>query len=237
MHWRNIGPFRGGRAIAVAGVPGEPDVFYFGAAAGGVWKTTDAGSTWKPLFDHEPIASIGAVTVAPSNHNIVYVGTGEGALRGDISYGDGVYKSVDAGKTWTNIGLKDTRQIGAIIVDPTNPDIVLVAAIGHAFGPNSERGVFRSADGGRTWTKVLYRNPDTGAIDVTFDPNNSRIVYAALWQVRRQPWTFSSGGPGSGLFRSTDGGVTWSELKGQGLPSGLLGRIAVSVSAAASRRL
>ena len=237
MHWRNIGPFRGGRAIAVAGVPGEPDVFYFGAAAGGVWKTTDAGSTWKPLFDHEPIASIGAVTVAPSNHNIVYVGTGEGALRGDISYGDGVYKSVDAGKTWTNIGLKDTRQIGAIIVDPTNPDIVLVAAIGHAFGPNSERGVFRSADGGRTWTKVLYRNPDTGAIDVTFDPNNSRIVYAALWQVRRQPWTFSSGGPGSGLFRSTDGGVTWSELKGQGLPSGILGRIDVSVSAADSRRI
>ena len=237
MHWRNIGPFRGGRAIAVAGVPGEPDVFYFGAAAGGVWKTVDAGSTWKPMFDHESISSIGAVTVAPSNHNIVYVGTGEGALRGDISYGDGVYKSVDAGKTWTNAGLKDTRQIGAIIVDPTNADVVLVAAIGHAFGPNAERGVFRSADGGKTWTKVLYRDANTGAIDVTFDPNNSKIVYAALWQVRRQPWNFSSGGPGSGLFRSTDGGVTWSELKGQGLPSGILGRIDVSVSAADSKRI
>ena len=237
MHWRNIGPFRGGRAIAVAGVPGEPDVFYFGAAAGGVWKTVDAGSTWKPVFDHEPISSIGAIAVAASNHNVVYVGAGEGALRGNISYGDGVYKSVDAGKTWTNIGLRDTRQIGAIVVDPANPDVVMVAAIGHAFGPNTERGVFRSADGGRTWTKVLYRDADTGAIDVTFDPNNSRIVYAALWQVRRQPWNFSSGGPGSGLFRSTDGGLTWSELKGQGLPSGILGRIDVSVSAADSRRI
>ena len=237
MHWRNIGPFRGGRAIAVTGVPGEPDVFYFGAAAGGVWKTVDAGSTWKPVFDHEPISSIGAIAVAPSNHNVVYVGAGEGALRGNISYGDGVYKSLDAGKTWTNIGLKDTRQIGAIVVDPVNPDVVMVAAIGHAFGPNAERGVFRSADGGRTWTKVLYRNADTGAIDVTFDPNNSSIVYAALWQVRRQPWNFSSGGPGSGLFRSTDGGLTWSELKGQGLPSGILGRIDVSVSAADSKRI
>ena len=165
MHWRNIGPFRGGRAIAVAGVPGEPDVFYFGAAAGGVWKTADAGSTWKPVFDHEPISSIGAIAVAPSNHNVVYVGSGDGALRGNISYGDGVYKSVDAGKTWTNIGLRDTRQIGAIIVDPTNPDVVLVAAIGHAFGSNAERGVFRSADGGKTWTKVLYRNADTAALD------------------------------------------------------------------------
>ncbi len=237
MHWRNIGPFRGGRAIAVAGVPGEPDVFYFGAAAGGVWKTMDAGSTWKPVFDHEPISSIGAIAVAPSNHDVVYVGAGEGALRGNISYGDGVYKSSDAGKTWTNVGLKDTRQIGAIIVDPANPNVVLVAAIGHAFGPNSERGVFRSADGGRTWTKVLYRDANTGAIDVTFDPNNSKIVYAALWQVRRQPWNFSSGGPGSGLFRSTDGGLTWSELKGQGLPAGILGRIDVSVSAADSKRI
>ena len=237
MHWRNIGPFRGGRAIAVAGVPGEPDVFYFGAAAGGVWKTVDAGSTWKPVFDREPTSSIGAIAVAASNHNVVYVGAGEGALRGDISYGDGVYKSVDAGKTWTNIGLKDTRQIGAIVVDPVNPDVVMVAAIGHAFGPNTERGVFRSADGGKTWTKVLYRDADTGAIDVTFDPNNSKIVYAALWQVRRQPWHFSSGGPGSGLFRSTDGGLSWSELKGQGLPSGILGRIDVSVSAADSRRI
>ena len=237
MHWRNIGPFRGGRADAVAGVPGEPDVFYFGAAGGGVWKTNDAGSTWKPIFDKEPIASIGAVAVAASNHNIVYVGTGESDLRGDVSYGDGVYKSTDAGKTWTNIGLKDTRQTGAIIVDPTNPDVVLVAAIGHAFGPNAQRGVFRSADGGKTWTKVLYRDDKTGAIDVTFDPNNSKIVYAALWQVRRQPWNFSSGGPGSGLFRSADGGITWTELKGNGLPDGILGRIDVAVSKADSNRI
>ena len=237
MHWRNIGPFRGGRAVAVAGVPGEPDVFYFGAAGGGVWKTDDAGSTWKPIFDKKSIASIGAVAVAPSNPNVIYVGTGEGDLRGDVSYGDGVYKSTDAGKTWTNIGLKDTRQTGAIIVDPANPDIVMVAAIGHAFGPNSQRGVFRSTDGGKSWTKVLYRNENTGAIDITFDPNNSKIVYAALWQVRRQPWNFSSGGPGSGLFRSTDGGVTWSELKGNGLPAGILGRIDVAVSKADSNRI
>ncbi|MGH7023338.1 MAG: WD40/YVTN/BNR-like repeat-containing protein [Caulobacteraceae bacterium] len=237
MRWRDIGPFRGGRALAVAGVPGQPDVFYFGAAAGGVWKTGDAGGAWKPMFDREPISSIGAIAVAPSNPDIVYVGTGEDALRGNISYGDGVYNSTDAGQTWTNIGLKDSRQIGAIIVDPANPDIVLVAAIGHAFGPNAERGVFRSADGGRTWSKVLYRDENTGAIDLAADPNNPRIVYAALWQVRRQPWNFSSGGPGSGLFRSTDGGLTWTELKGNGLPTGLLGRIDVAVSAANSNRV
>jgi photosystem II stability/assembly factor-like uncharacterized protein len=156
LHWRGIGPYRGGRAIAVSGVSGEPGLFYFGAVAGGVWKTIDSGATWKPIFDGQPTSAIGALAVAQSNHNIIYVGSGEGALRGNITFGDGVYKSTDAGKTWSNIGLKDTRQIGALIVDPNNPDVVLVAAIGHAFGSSSERGVFRTTDGGKHWSKVLY---------------------------------------------------------------------------------
>jgi photosystem II stability/assembly factor-like uncharacterized protein len=237
LQWRGIGPFRGGRALAVTGVSGDPRLYYFGAAAGGVWKTTDAGATWTPIFDGQPASSIGAMAVAPSDHRVIYVGTGESALRGNITYGNGVYKSVDAGKTWTHIGLSDTRQIGALIVDPNNPDIVLVAAIGHAFGPNSERGVFRTSDGGKTWKKVLYKDDRTGAINVTFDPTNPSIVYAALWEVRRQPWNFSSGGPGSGLYRSSDGGLTWARLSGHGLPTGILGRIDVSVSAANPRRV
>jgi photosystem II stability/assembly factor-like uncharacterized protein len=237
LHWRGIGPYRGGRALAIEGVSGEPGLFYFGAAAGGVWKTIDSGATWKPLFDEQPIASIGAIAVAPSNHDVIYVGTGEAALRGNITFGDGVYKSSDGGKTWANIGLRDTRQIGALIVDPKDPNIVLVAAIGHAFGPNSERGVFRSSDGGKNWSKVLFKDANTGAIDVTFDPHDSHIVYAALWQVRRQPWNFSSGGPGSGLYRSTDGGVTWTQLRGNGLPEGVLGRIDIAVSGADAKRI
>ncbi|MDE1938996.1 MAG: glycosyl hydrolase [Alphaproteobacteria bacterium] len=237
MQWRGIGPYRGGRVLAVTGVPGDPYTFYFGAVAGGIWKTTDAGATWEPLTDHTPISSVGAIAVAPSNHNILYAGAGEGAPRGDITYGDGIYKSVDGGKTWTSLGLKDTRQIGALIVDPNNPDIVLVAALGHAFGPNTERGVYRTADGGNTWKKVLYKDDNTGAVDVTFDPHDSKIVYASLWQMRRQPWNFSSGGPGSGLYRSTDGGLTWTRLSGNGLPSGILGKIEVSVSGADSKRV
>ena len=237
LQWRGIGPYRGGRALAVTGVPGDAYTFYFGAVAGGVWKTTDAGATWQPLTDHTPISSIGAIAVAPSNRNIIYVGTGEAAPRGDITYGDGVYKSVDGGKTWVDVGLKDSRQIGALIVDPSNPDIVLVAALGHAFGPNAERGVFRTTDGGKTWMKVLYKDDQTGAIDVTFDPHNAKIVYAALWQARRQPWNFSSGGLGSGLYRSADGGATWTRLTGNGLPAGILGRIHVSVSGADSNRI
>jgi photosystem II stability/assembly factor-like uncharacterized protein len=237
LQWRSIGPYRGGRALAVAGIPGDPTTFYFGAVAGGVWKTTDAGATWLPLTDDTPISSVGAIGIAPTDHNIIYVGTGEAAPRGDITYGDGIYKSVDGGKTWSSLGLKDTRQIGALIVDPKNPDIVLVAAFGHAFGPNAMRGVFRTTDGGKTWATVLSKDEQTGAIDVCFDPNNSQIVYAALWQGRRQPWGFSSGGPGSGLYRSTDGGVTWSHLSGNGLPTGILGRIHVSVSGADSSRV
>jgi len=237
LAWRGIGPYRGGRALAVAGIPGDATTFYFGAVAGGVWRTTDGGATWMPLTDGTPISSVGAIAIAASDPNIIYVGTGEAAPRGDMTYGDGVYKSTDAGKTWHNIGLGDTRQIGAVIVDPHDPDIVLVAALGHAFGPNSERGLFRTSDGGKSWSRVLYRDNDTGAIDVSFDPNDSHIAYAALWQARRQPWNFSSGGPGSGLYRSTDGGVHWTRLSGNGLPAGILGRIHVSVSGADSHRV
>src|SRR5437773_11954193 len=237
IQWRQVGPFRGGRALAIEGISNEPGVYYFGAVAGGVWKTTDGGANWAPLFDKETISSIGAIAVAPSDHNVVYAGTGEAAIRGNISYGAGVYKSIDAGKTWKNIGLKDTRHIGALLVHPKDPDIVLVAALGHAFGPNQERGIVRTTDGGKTWTKVLGKDQDTGGIDVVFDPHNPNIVFAALWQARRQPWFFSSGGPGSGLFRSEDGGATWKRLEGNGLPEGILGRIGVSVSGADPNRV
>jgi len=191
MRWRQVGPFRGGRVLAVTGVQGEPNVFYFGAAAGGVWKTTDAGANWTPIFDKEPIASIGAIDVSASDHNIIYVGSGEACIRGNISYGNGVYKSLDGGKTWKNVGLKDTRHIGAVIIHPKNPNIVFVAALGHAYGPNEERGVFRTTDGGATWQKVLYKDSKTGAIDVAFDPNNPNTLFASLWEVNRTPWRFS----------------------------------------------
>ena len=237
MQWRQVGPFRGGRALAIEGIAGEPDTYYFGGVAGGVWKTTDGGANWTPLFDKEAISSIGAIAVAPSDHNVVYAGTGEAAIRGNTTYGIGVYKSIDAGHTWKNVGLKDTRQIGALIVHPQNPDVVLVAALGHAFGPNQERGIFRTTDGGKTWTKVLSKDENTGGIDVVFDPHNPNIVFASLWQARRQPWFFSSGGAGSGLYRSEDNGVTWKKLEGNGLPDGILGRIGVAVSGADSNRI
>ena len=237
LQYRLVGPFRGGRVLAVTGIAGDPNTFYFGSASGGVWKTTDAGASWKPLTDKEPFASVGAIAVAPSDANVVYVGSGEACLRGNITYGDGVYKSTDAGKTWKNIGLRETRHIGRVIVDPRDPNIVLVAGMGHAFGPNTERGIFRTTDGGKSWTKVLYVDDKTGGIDVEFDPNNSSVVFAAMYQVRRMPWTFESGGPGSGLYRSTDGGVTWTHIQGNGLPDGPIGRITVSVSAADSSRV
>ena len=238
MKWREIGPFRGGRGVAIEGVPGEPNTYYFGAVAGGVWKTTDGGANWKPMFDKQhSTSSIGALAVAPSDHNTIYAGAGESALRGNITYGDGVYKSVDGGRNWRNVGLKDSRHIGAIIVHPENPDIVFVAALGHAYGPNDERGIFRTTDGGKTWAKVLSKDENTGAIDVVFDPHNPNTLFAALWQVRRQPWFFSSGGEGSGLYRSTDGGNTWQHLQGHGLPDGILGRIGVTVSGADSDRV
>jgi photosystem II stability/assembly factor-like uncharacterized protein len=234
MRWRLIGPFRGGRTEAVTGVAGT-NTFYFGSVAGGVWKSTNAGLSWMPMFDKEPIASIGAIAVAPSDPNVIYVGTGEPDLRADITYGDGMWKSTDAGKMWTHIGLDETRHIAAVLVDPRDPNLVLVAALGDAFGPNDQRGVFRSTDGGKTWQKVLYKNEKTGATDIVFDPRNPRIVYAALYQVRRQPWTFTSGGPGSGIYKSTDEGLTWKHLTGHGLPKGVLGKIGLAVAANGER--
>src|SRR5947209_1878399 len=230
MRWRQVGPFRGGRVLAVTGVPGEPTVFYFGGASGGVWKSTDTGVNWQPVFDKQPIASIGAIAVAPSDHNTIYAGSGEACIRGNITYGNGVYKSVDAGKTWKNLGLKDTRHIGAVIIDPKNPNIVFVAALGHAYGPNEERGVFRTTDGGATWQKVLFKDNKTGAIDIVFDPKNSNTLFASLWEVYRTPWSLNSGGPGSGLYKSIDGGATWKRLEGNGLPVGIMGRIGGSVA-------
>src|SRR5436305_10361037 len=189
LRWRNIGPFRGGRVNGVSGVPGQPNTFYFGSVGGGVWKTTNAGRTWLPVFDSQPIASIGAIAVAPSNPDVVYVGSGEADMRSQISYGNGMYKSTDAGRTWTHIGLDDTRQIGKVIVHPTNPDVVYVAALGHAYGANPDRGVFRSRNGGASWEKVLFKSNDVGAIDLTFDPGDPQTIYATLWNTRRPPWS------------------------------------------------
>jgi photosystem II stability/assembly factor-like uncharacterized protein len=234
MQYRLIGPFRGGRALAVTGVSTQPNTYYFGAVAGGVWKTTDGGVSWDPLFDKQATSSIGSIAVADSDPNVIYVGTGEACIRGNISFGDGVYKSTDAGKTWTNVGLKDTRHIGAVIVHPANPDVAFVAALGHAYGKNTERGVFRTRDGGRTWEKVLYLDDHTGAIDVVFDPNNPHILFAAMWEGYRTPWTLNSGGEKDGLYRSNDAGSTWKRVEGNGLPEGTLGRIGVAVSAADS---
>jgi photosystem II stability/assembly factor-like uncharacterized protein len=237
MKWRSIGPFRGGRVLAVAGVPSDPSTYYFGGVAGGVWKTVDGGVNWTPLFDKEPVSSIGSIAVAPSDPNVIYAGTGEACIRGNISFGDGVYKSLDGGKTWKNVGLRDTRHIGAVIVHPRNPEIVLVAALGHAYGPNPERGIFRSTNGGNTWEKVLYKDEKTGGIDLTFDPSNPHILFAALWETYRTPYSLSSGGPGSGLYKSGDGGTTWKRLEGNGLPKGILGRIGVSISGADPNRV
>jgi len=235
MRYRLIGPFRGGRSLTAAGIPGDPTTYYFGATGGGVWKSTDGAMTWSPIFDKEGTASIGSIAVANSNHNIIYVGTGEACIRGDISHGDGVYRSLDAGKTWTNLGLRDTRAIGKVIINPTNPDIVFVAALGHPFGPNAERGIFRTTDGGKTWEKVLYKDENTGGIDVAFDPHNPNILFAALWQARRTSWSLSDGGPGSGLYRSNDGGTTWKHIEEHGLPKGPYGKIGVAVAANSDR--
>ena len=237
MKWRLVGPFRGGRVLAVTGIPGDPYTFYFGGVAGGLWRTNDAGITWTPLTDKQPFASIGAIAVAESNPSVIYVGTGESCLRGNISYGNGVYKSTDGGKSWTYIGLKETQHISRVIVNPRNPDVVFVAALGHAYGPNSERGVYRSTDGGKNWEKVLFKDDKSGAIDLAVDPHNSNVMFAALYQIQRTPWSLESGGPGSGLYRSVDGGTTWKHLEGNGLPSGTLGRIGVSVSGADSNRV
>ncbi|MGD0467334.1 MAG: hypothetical protein ABSA54_03065 [Terriglobales bacterium] len=237
MKYRSIGPFRGGRSLTAAGIPGDPTTYYFGATGGGVWKSTDGANTWSPIFDKDGAPSIGSIAVAVSEPNVVYVGTGEACIRGNISQGDGVWKSVDAGKSWKSVGLKDSRAIGKVIVNPRNPDIVFVAALGHPFGPNAERGVFRTTDGGKTWDKVLYKDENTGAIDVVFDPQNPNILFASLWETRRTPWSLSSGGPGSGVYRSADGGATWKRLQEQehGLPKGPYGRIGLAVGANSER--
>ena len=232
LTWRPVGPFRGGRVTAVAGVLDQPLVYYMGATGGGVWKTTDGGLTWQATSDKDFTAgSIGAIAVAPSDPNVVYVGTGESPIRGNLSPGDGMYRSTDAGKTWTKIGLADAGQIAHIAVHPRNADLVYVAVLGHAFGPNATRGVFRSKDGGKTWEKILFKNDSTGAIDLAMDPTNARILYAGLWQAVRRPWELVSGGAGSGIWKSTDGGDTWKDItRTRGLPEGIIGKIGLAVS-------
>jgi len=235
MKYRVIGPFRGGRSLTASGIAGDTTTYYFGSTGGGVWKSTDGALTWNPVFDKEGTSSIGSLAIAPSDPNIVYVGTGEACLRGNISRGDGVYKTLDGGKTWKNVGLRDSRAIGKVIVHPTNPNIAFVAALGHPYGPNMERGIFRTMDGGKTWEKVLYKDENTGGVDIAFDPRNANILFASLWQVRRTPWTLTNGGSGSGLYRSNDGGSTWKKLEEHGLPKGPWGRVGVAVAANSDR--
>ena len=204
LHWRMIGPFRGGRTRAVAGVPGQPSVFYIGQVNGGVWKSNDYGRTWNPIFDSQPTQSIGAIAVAPSDPNVIYVGSGEGLHRPDLSVGNGIYKSTDAGKTWTHLGLANAQQIPALVVDPHDPDRVFAAVLGHPYGPSVDRGIFRSTDGGVTWQKVLYKDENTGGSDIAMDPSNPNVLYAALWEVREGPWEDGNifSGTGGGLFKS-----------------------------------
>ena len=239
MQWRMIGPHRGGRTVGAVGVPSQPNVFYIGVNNGGVWKTNDFGRTWKPIFDDQPTGSIGDVVVSPGNPNVIYVGSGEGIQRPDLSVGDGIYKSTDGGKTWVNTGLKDGQQIGGLAIDPKNENRVFAAVLGHPYGPNSERGVYRTIDGGQHWEKVLYKDENTGAIQVTIDPNNSNIIYADMWAGRQGPWENGSwNGTESGLFKSIDGGTTWKKLTA-GLPSTEqgLGRIGFCIAPSNSNRL
>src|SRR5581483_8515233 len=219
MRWRPIGPFRGGRTKAITGVPGQPNVFYMAAVNGGVWKTDDFGRTWTPVFDDQPTGSVGAIAVAPSDPNVVYVGSGEGLPRPDLSVGDGIYKSIDAGKTWTHLGLRDGQQIPMIVVDPRDANRLLVAVLGHPYGPNAERGIYRSTDGGRTFDKVLGKDENTGGSDLEIDPKNPDVVYACLWEQRQGPWENGAwAGTHGGIFKSTDGGRTWNQLT-KGLPA------------------
>src|SRR6185503_6422738 len=237
--WRNIGPNRGGRSIAVAGSPSRPNEYFFGATGGGLWKTADGGTTWAPVTDGQlGSSSVGAVAVAASRPDVVYLGMGEAQLRGNVMQGDGVYRSDDGGRTWVHRGLGDAQAIARIRVHPTDPEVVYVAALGHPFAPNDERGVFRSRDGGRTWARVLFKSPHAGAVDLVIDPSNPRVLYATLWEVYRRPWQLWSGGDGSGLYKSTDGGDTWTELtRNPGLPAGVLGKMTVAVSPADPNRV
>ena len=232
LHWRLIGPFRGGRVVAVAGVPGSSTDFYFGSVDGGVWKTGDAGTVWKPIFDGESVASIGAIAVAPSNPKVLYAGTGESDIRSDLSSGDGVYKSVDGGRSWKNVGLRKSRQISRILIDPSDPNLVYVGVLGHAYGPSAERGVYKSTDGGETWRHTLDKGPEVGISDMAIAIAKPNILFAATWNAHRPPWSTYAPleGPGSGIYRSTDSGVTWSQLSGNGLPGGDWGRVGIAVS-------
>jgi hypothetical protein len=239
LRWRLVGPFRGGRSVAVTGDPTRPLVFYFGAVNGGVWRTTNAGTTWRNITDGKTdISSVGAIEVAPSDPNVIYVGTGEAEPREDLTYGSGMYRSTDAGETWQHLGLTDTHQIGRVAVDPQNPNRVFVAALGHAFGPNRERGVYRTLDGGATWKQVLFLNDSTGAIDLVISPANPRIIFASMWKFQRTPWSMEAGGGRSGLWKSIDGGDTWMEITfNRGMPSGLLGKIGLAMTAANPNRV
>src|SRR5437764_14845075 len=238
MRWRGIGPFRGGRTVAATGVPGQPGVFYIGVNNGGVWKTTDYGRIWTPIFDDQPSGSIGAIAIAPSDPNVIYVGSGEGLQRPDLSTGDGVYKSTDAGKTWTHLGLRDGQQIPMIAVDPRDANRLFVAVLGHPYGPNAERGIFRSTDGGKTYEKVLYKDENTGGIDVIVDPSSPDTVYAALWAARQGPWENGDfRGPTSGVFKSTDDGTTWKQLTGGLPPKETLSRVGLELCRADTKRL
>jgi photosystem II stability/assembly factor-like uncharacterized protein len=239
LRYRMVGPFRGGRVVAVTGVPSQPNVYYFGAVGGGVFKTTDSGVNWLPVSDGQfKTGSVGAIAVADSDPNVIYAGMGEACVRGNATHGDGVYKSVDAGRTWKNVGLEDSYHIGAVRIHPKNPDVVYVAALGHLWGPNEMRGVYRTTDGGSTWKQVLKRSNTAGAVDIAMDPGNPRVLYASFWKISRKPWRMDSGGPGSGLFKSTDGGDTWNEIsRAPGLPRGVLGRIGLAVSPANPERV
>jgi photosystem II stability/assembly factor-like uncharacterized protein len=239
LRWRMIGPFRAGRTVAAAGIPAQSNVFYVAANNGGVWKTDDAGRTWHPIFDDQPTGSIGALAIAPSDPDVIYAGSGEGLQRPDLSVGDGIYKSIDGGKIWRHLGLRDGQQITAILVDPHDPNRVFAAVLGHPYGPNAERGVFRSTDGGENWQKVLYKDENTGGADLAFDPTNPRTIYAVLWAARQGPWENGAwSGPNSGLFKSTDGGATWQQLTG-GLPtpSEGLGRIGIAITPSDPKRM
>src|SRR5438874_1171286 len=238
LKYRSIGPSAGGRVSRVCGVPGDPQTYYAATAAGGVWKSTDAGFTFLPVFDDQPISSIGSIAVAPSDPNVVYVGSGEANIRGNVGAGNGIYKSTDAGKSWSHVW-KAIGQIGTMAVHPTNPDIAFAAALGSPFGPGKERGIYRTLDGGKNWQQVLFKDADTGACDVVLDPNNPRIIFAGLWQTRRKPWEMTSGGPGSGLYVSRDGGDSWKQLEPgkAGLPEGQWGKIGIAIAPSNSQRV
>ena len=236
LRWRSVGPFRGGRTRAVAGVPSQPNIFYIAQVNGGVWKTTDYGRTWWPIFDDQPTGSVGCIAVAPSDPNVIYVGSGEGLQRPDLSVGDGIYKSTDAGQTWAHLGLRDGQQIPQIAVDPRDANHLLVAVAGHPYGPNEERGIFRSTDGGATFGKVLYKDENTGGADVLIDPAHPDVAYAALWEARQGPWENAAwNGTGGGIFKSTDGGKSWQQLKG-GLPDGII-QVNLAIAPSATNRL